>query len=106
MSRGSEIELQVATAHRGNAAEQQRLQPDVVDEPLDVAQVRHRGRDRGVHHGGAVARDVEAVGGGKSGAPEPLGVPGSAGDVELQTVDDRAEPTRVEGAGRVLPGVV
>jgi hypothetical protein len=54
------------------AVEQHGLDPLVVVEPLQVAQVRCRGRDVRVQVRAAVAGHLEVVGGRHGGAAQPL----------------------------------
>ena len=91
-------------AAMGDAVDEERFEASVVDEPLDVPQIRRRRRNVSVQRGGAVRGNLQIVRLRENGAAEPPGVPAAAGDIELQAVHHRAQPVDVIKVVGVFPG--
>src|SRR5205823_7937718 len=81
------IRLERAALRLEHAVEEQRLEPDVVVEVLEVPEPRHRaaGGDAGARR--AVRREVEPECGGNGPRTQEAGDTAAAGHVALQAVD-------------------
>ena len=87
MSRSRDIGDERASKRREDSVEEHRLKTRVVVEVLDVTEIWNRGGDGGVQCRSTVRGDLQPVGTGDSGRPQPHRVSTTSGDVDLQTVD-------------------
>jgi hypothetical protein len=83
MARCRIVRLQHAPSGDGRAVDEQRFKASVVDEPLDVPQVRRRRRNVSVQRGGAVRGNLQIVRLRENGADVP----------ELSTADVLSDPS-------------
>jgi hypothetical protein len=76
----------------------------VIDEPLDVSQIRYGRGDGSVQRRRTVRRDGQIPRLREGGALKPTGVTAAAGYVQLQTVDGGQQRSHVVHVSGVFPG--
>ena len=81
-----EIGADLPTLHRKHPIEEQRIDPSVIVEQLNVPQIGHGSGDRDMKVGCAVGGYLDIPRGGEGRRLKPRGVPAAAGDVDLEAV--------------------